>query len=319
MVDVVPAAKPPTAVQVEPAAFRLDTQLGRVWRIKGETASPVNVESFGSDAADSEAETKGLQRRLDQIVLPEVDFRQANIADGVQFFESAANEFARAPAAPGRRDPISIAWPTRPSATVATDPFSPPDDRGAVPSTGRPITFQAYQISLWKTLNAAADLAGCEVVIRKRKVLVRPPGWEEGVPETRCYRVSPSQINPLGIGTVANEFARLGFVPAEGGGLNYLPELQIVALTDVPLKHDAFMGLLRSKGLVPAEPGRWRLVAQPINGRNQLFLLDSAGGRTWVYRATASADGSRQDDFVEMRPDVLSDFSPLAPKSVRDH
>jgi hypothetical protein len=148
------------------------------------------------------------------------------------------------------------------------------------------------------------------VLIDEGKLVMKPIGEDEGAPWARCYGVVPPQTNAMGRETITNYFARLGFRPSKGGRLTYLPELQLVALTDRWFKHDALMEVLRSGGLVPSKIGRWRLVPQTSHGCNLLFLQDTAYGGTWLYHVAHREDGHRSEFFDIVWDDIPAGCGP---------
>jgi hypothetical protein len=301
------------------AQFKLDTQLGRVWRLDGDRSVPVHVGGQGPDWQNLEQVTKPMRRLLEEIMIPEVVFREAWMSDAVTFFADVWVS-----GTPTAQEKMGVLWGGRSTDQIrlAKVPMTfgntiwglgliPVDAYdAALAFQTKPITYEAKNVSLWKALKETTELAGCEVAVRDGVVFVGPPGWEPGTVVARVYRVLPSQTMPLGEKTAVDDLARLGFVTSRDGRLHYFAELHAVVLADVPLKHDAFVDFLRAKGFVPTGEGPWRLVNAPSAGHGALFLLNSITGDVWIYRVQSAKDGAVAGEFIRIQPDTEEECIP---------
>ncbi len=139
------------------------------------------------------------------IRVPEVDFRQANIRDVVDFLHSQSVEFDPSEN-PDERKGVNIilkldqkAGSSAPAA--ALDPFSAPDDGfGGDATDGGDetlVTFSALDISLKEALDIVVDVAGLKYRIRGSVVIILPLNAAEGNIELRMYDVLPTAIEKI--------------------------------------------------------------------------------------------------------------------------
>ena len=146
-------------------------------------------------------DVRKLQEKMNKIVIPEVDFRQANINDVVQELQNLSVEHdpetdANAPkginlvlnlgqnaaAAPAAEAPAAeVALGAEPAAPAA-------GDAGGIPL----ITFNARFISLLEALKIITNVANLEYRIQGRVVMIVPPNFPTMAIEHRMYNVMPS-------------------------------------------------------------------------------------------------------------------------------
>jgi type II secretory pathway component GspD/PulD (secretin) len=152
---------------------------------------------------DSEARiVKGLTKRegilaaMEAIRIPEIDFRQANIRDVVDFLSQASVECG--PPSRGvsmilkldSSSPVTVVVPADPFA----DPFAAPVEvveTNAVSDAETLVTFSALDITLKEALDIVVDVAGLKYQIRGSVVLITESGWCDEEMEFRMYEVLP--------------------------------------------------------------------------------------------------------------------------------
>lgn len=102
-------------------------------------------------------------KRMRETVIPEIDFRGANIQDVADFFSSASKEFGE-----GRDKGIEFVPPKQTVAAASTvDPFAPP-------STPAPISVRMRQVSMLEAAKIVADVSGTELRFQDGKAVFVP-------------------------------------------------------------------------------------------------------------------------------------------------
>ena len=144
---------------------------------------------------------QSVEQKMRSIVLPEINFRNANITDVINFFESASREYDDPSLPPEKRGVNFVlrgvagaAAPTA-AAPAAADPFATATDATA-PSAGggTPITFTARFVSLWDALKIVTEVSNFKFRIRGNVVIVMPFNVTDDLMETRSYTVMPNVI-----------------------------------------------------------------------------------------------------------------------------
>jgi hypothetical protein len=114
-----------------------------------------------------------LIQEMKGVILPTVDFRQANIHDVVEFLAISGNVSLV----------LSLAEGT--TSTVALDPFADQDDPFGTEEVdaGLPlVTFEAKDVSVYDTLNIVCELANLSWSVENSVVMIRgPEGTQEQV------------------------------------------------------------------------------------------------------------------------------------------
>ncbi len=159
-------------------------------------------------SVEDEHRTKILEK-MNQIRIPEVDFRQANIRDVVDFLHSQSVEFDPSKN-PDERKGVNIilkldqdsagadepAAPLDPFAAPSADPFG--GGGGAGGAAGEIlVTFSALDITLKEALDIVVDVAGLKYRIRGSVVMILPENAAEGKIEHRMYDVLSTAITRL--------------------------------------------------------------------------------------------------------------------------
>ncbi len=134
-----------------------------------------------------------------KIRIPEVDFRQANIRDVIDFLHRAAVEHGAATRVPSfilKLDGCTHAAPAGPAGVPPVDPFAQSCD---IPEEGVEtlITFSALDISLKEALDIVVDVAGLKWRIRNRVVMILPHDAPDGEIIWQMYDVIPATCERL--------------------------------------------------------------------------------------------------------------------------
>jgi len=270
-------------VVTEDALFKLDSNLGSVWRLNANAFSRIPVRDLVSQKAFAESQKRLLLKRLDAITIPVIDFQQESFSNAVAFLQEQIKQL----------DPTIAAG----SETFLRLRYTDSEDSTLVTFTARDITAQ-------ETLNILVDIAGMQYRLEYDHIIITPRFAGGGQVIVRIYEVSPSLRERLHGTTISNILSEIGFNLKPWTKLQYSPELDIIAAGTTYQGHRQFQELLYSTDLARQWPGRFRLVPLSQEGKPTLFLLDDKTGETWLYRATILPDGSRTDSF-----DVLQTHS----------
>ncbi len=168
------------------------------------TDSKINVETKTSKA---NVDRERIIQKMTQIRIPEVDFRQANIRDVVDFLHSQSVEFDPSENPDARKGVNIILKLDETSGGGATedlaplDPFAAPSDAfgGGAGAGGDEtlVTFSALDITLKEALDIVVDVSGLKYRIRGSVVIILPKNAAEGEIEHRMYDVLSTAITRL--------------------------------------------------------------------------------------------------------------------------
>ncbi len=202
---------------------------------------PIEVDLTGTTTGrpEEERQRQRIMEKMENIRLPEVNFRQANIRDVLNFLHQQSVEFDPAPVR-AERTGVSIILNLDPGSgrQAATPPAgrraAPPTDFFTAPAADAAdgqvgdslITFSALDISLKEALDIVVDVASLKYRIRGNVVMVVPRDAAEGDIEHRMYDVLPSAITRLqelstavqGRGGAAQRRGPGDFLALDGGG-----------------------------------------------------------------------------------------------------
>ena len=143
---------------------------------------------------------QSVEEKMKRIVIPEVNFRNANITDVKDFFEASSREYDDPALPPERRGVnfalrgVAVAAPAATTAATSTDPFA--TDAAAATTTGgsAPISLKARFLSLWDGLKIVTEMANFKYRIRGNVVIIMPLNVTDETMETRSYTVMPNVI-----------------------------------------------------------------------------------------------------------------------------
>jgi len=125
------------------------------WSLYGESAG-TNAAANPARAEARVAVEPGLTQKLAQTIIPEIDFRQATVADVFEFFRRAAEEHS--PFKDARNKGVNLV-------------LQPELEKGGAVSA---ITFKARDMSLREALQAVASVAELEYETHETWILVKP-------------------------------------------------------------------------------------------------------------------------------------------------
>jgi general secretion pathway protein D len=181
-----------------------------------------------------------LQDKMTRIMIPSIEFRQANIVDVVNFLVEASR--AGDEEGTGVNIILNLSVPGQdaapaPSAPMpATDPFGFPAAGGgfddffgetptatAAPSMGatpmtRTITLNLRRISLLDAVKYITEVAGLKFRVEDNAVIITPAGVVSGRVVTRMYPVQPSIVDVIVEREETAEKGRTGDFIEMGGG-----------------------------------------------------------------------------------------------------
>ncbi len=150
--------------------------------------------------------TPQLLDKMEKIVIPEIEFRQANIHDVVGFLNKAAIDGDKSTDDPARKG-VNIILNLNPtgSATAAPHPAAAAEDPfgAAQPAGGGgggqtyEITFQARYITLLQTLKIITSVAGLKYRVEGDIVMIVPADYDPAQIEIKMYNVEPTFITKV--------------------------------------------------------------------------------------------------------------------------
>jgi general secretion pathway protein D len=201
----------------------------RLWEVSEAWTPAIHKESATVEkrtASDpittSSAQTAETMRKMNEIIIPEINFRDAVIADVVNFLSQESRRLdpqkngvnillgagAAAPATPAPATPVPA-----PDAAAAPAPAPVP-----APDAGpRRITLALHNVPLLDALKYVTSLAGLKYRVEANAVLVLPLDAVEGGLITRSYPVSPGAIRTV----LASPSAATAAAAAPSTGTDY--------------------------------------------------------------------------------------------------
>ena len=162
------------------------------------TAKGDNTTITGKEITDPSGKTaeQVTADKMAAIVIPEINFRAANINDVVAFFEQASRDYDDQQIPPERRG-VNIILKLN-QAAQATEAAIPSDDpwgqaESAVSTGGvQPVTFSARFMSLYEALKVITEISGLKFRIRGNIVMIMPLDTPDEDMVSRTYTVLPS-------------------------------------------------------------------------------------------------------------------------------
>lgn len=140
--------------------------------------------------------------KMASIIIPEVDFRQANIHDVIQFLQDNSVEFDPSPE--GKKGVNIIlnlgtmeSAPAEAAAGGDAWGAAPAEGAGAAPGGTELITFRAREISLLEALRIVTDVANLKFRVDGNVVMVLPFNAPESTIVHRMYDVLPTVIERI--------------------------------------------------------------------------------------------------------------------------
>ena len=141
------------------------------------------------------------RQKLQKLVIPQIEFKQANIADVLEFLSKASVE-----ADTEEKSGVNIVLKLAAAMTTpdAAAPPPAPDAAAATPATPTavapgtpPITLTLRRVNLLDAIKYITDIAGLSYRVDKNVVFVTPRGVDPSLLVTRMYPVSPALISAI--------------------------------------------------------------------------------------------------------------------------
>ena len=208
-----------------------DTWNPRTYALGEEVAS--DIIGDGTPAIDETSDRIVILDKMKAIMIPEIEFRQANINDVIDFLQEASRDFDTEtdPNKKGVNIILNIGDNTSPIAddTVASDdPFAETVSENAASGGGVPsITFSARHISLLEALKIVTKVSNLKYRVEDSVVMILPWDAAEGEIIVRMYNVLPSVEerlvnvgNALGATGGGNDRDSGGFTAMEGQSID---------------------------------------------------------------------------------------------------
>ena len=144
-----------------------------------------------------------IEEKMKKITIDEIEFRQANMHDVVDFLNKRSHDMDKTTDDPTKRGVNIIlnlgpgtAGAAAPAAKPAEDVFAPEAGQpAAAGATGVPeVTFSARYITLFNALKIITDVAGLKWRVDGDVVMIVPRDWTPDKMEMRMYPVEPTFI-----------------------------------------------------------------------------------------------------------------------------
>ena len=152
----------------------------------------------GSSIRDISNEMR-IREKMDRIVIPEIEFRQANIVDVISWLSDASRENDPDDVPVEERGvnfvlDIGVTGGGASSAAASDDPWGAPaaDTAAAADSGVPPLSIRGYNMKLSETLDLVAEMTGLRTQVKGNVVMVMPKNKASGDLILRMYNVLPS-------------------------------------------------------------------------------------------------------------------------------
>jgi general secretion pathway protein D len=154
---------------------------------------------------DLESQRISVQEKMEEIIIPEIEFRQSTIFNVIDFINQASREFDRKEKDETKKGVnvilnLTAGRATKPAAIAepAANPFA--EAPAGVPAAGSEIplvTFNARNISLYEALRIVTEVAKLKFRIEGSVVMVVPIDTPDGRIITQFYTVLPTLVTRL--------------------------------------------------------------------------------------------------------------------------
>jgi hypothetical protein len=270
-------------VYTENAIFKLDSTLGTIWRMDNNIFKRIEIKDVvtqeGFNKAKPLAEVLIVQERLENIIIPEIKFRQESVTNIFKFLQEQLKKFD-------------------PEIQKGSDDFIKIDYSQVQSPKLKTVTFSARYISAFEALKIVAQILQCQCEFEDNRILIVPnTGSWENLIFFREYEVESSLQEQLKNNTLTNLLTQLGFDTPLRTEMKYLPEENIIIALFTCSNHEQFERLLHQTGIARKRPGRFKLTSFIKDNKNLLLLMDSHKGQTWLYQASMGKDEKREESF----------------------
>ena len=258
--------------------------------IRREVQLPETV--TGGAVVQTRTGTQRLQDKMGKIMIPSIEFRQANINDVVNFLveesirqdaEGAGVNIILNMSIPGQEEGVAAPSFAAQDAGLSGDPFGeiPSGDGGlgAAPvATGvKTITLNLRRISLLDAIKYITEVAGLKFRLEDNAVIITPAGVVSGHVITRMYPVQPSILDvviqkeesdqdktgefvemgggktTIKRGDVKDFFEKSGVPFPVGTSITYNPSISQLIVANTPENLDTFERILAQLNVIPSQ------------------------------------------------------------------
>ncbi|MFH1477479.1 MAG: hypothetical protein ABIH24_08330 [Verrucomicrobiota bacterium] len=263
-------------------------QTEMISQVRDTWTPPVKRETAGPEARIQETSItdKGKRRLLEKlngIVIPQLEFRQANIVDVIKYLDqvSIAND---KDSAPGEKGVNFILQLKRPGAAAETAPAAAAwadegeltgEGGGAAVAQGNlpAVTLSLRNIVLMDAIKYITEVTGLKYRIEENVVVITPSDVVYGELITRTYKVQPSIAETIMVsasgggedmqlggaaptaerGDVKKFFVDAGVPFPEGTSIVYKPSLNLLIAKNTADNLESFERILTSLNVVPVQ------------------------------------------------------------------
>ncbi|MCE9614957.1 MAG: hypothetical protein K8T26_11810 [Lentisphaerae bacterium] len=224
-----------TQTRFERASMELETtrqdmmsQVREAWnpRDYGAGETPKREDQETQKPTRGDTPTDLILKKMESIIIPEIDFRQANINDVVQFLQESSIEYDPAPDKRGVNIILNMgagdAAAMAPAAAAGEfGDFGATEEAPAAAGGAELITFRAREMSLLGALKIVTDVANLKYRIEDNVVMILPFNVPDKALVHRMYDVLPTvgeRISAIRESTAATGTSERGDFTALGGG-----------------------------------------------------------------------------------------------------
>ena len=173
-------------------------QVKEIWTPRTYIGSPVDVASASGNSASNVVQTDSvaIERKMRNIMIPEINFRQANLTDVITFLSDASRENDTSESAPDRKGINFILQTSSGAQPVADagmdDPFAMGGPSADTSSGGAAtFTFSARYVPLKDVLDIVMQTGNLKYRIRSNMVVIMDKNAPETELQFRQYSVIP--------------------------------------------------------------------------------------------------------------------------------
>ena len=280
-----------------------ETRARMLWQVEQAWERPKRrfVEARTTDSSAGQDERRGtelMMARLNRVIIPKIDFRDATVRQAITFLQQQSRA-AEGPSAAGDQSAginIVLKLPRAGvAAPTATDEFGEPASTTPVASPDSRISLNLTNVPLYEALRYVATLAGLKVKVEPFAVSIVPLSEPTDTLEQRDFKVPPGFITGTGDAGEPTVFAGRG--GSEEGG----PRLAV---------RQSAREFLESQG-VEFPPGA---SANFIPGSSRLVVRNTAPNLDLIESLVDAAMGEQptqveiEAKFVEISQDNLKEL-----------
>ena len=296
-----------------PVTFKLDTTTGDIWRYSGVDFVQIPVTGTWSSGVEQRIEEKKEKQRqreavinkMKEIIIPEIEFRQVDIRDVINFLVEASKEFDTDKK--GVNIILNIGTMQN-DINSSADPFadSSSDNESEIPL----ITFSARDISLYETLKIVMQVSYLRFIIKDNNIFIVPYCAPSGEMICRMYDLLPStferikachvelsgtnQVSSFSAEDWKDFFSEFGVRWPMSTTIKLIPSIGKIMVCNTYNNLAVFEKALEGINSYPPRPGRFLLLSMNMKSTPALLLIDSDTGNAWQYEVN-EFDGVKRE------------------------